>query len=101
MQRPAPSTTHSSGASTRCTGISVSGSMRQVEAAQHARRRRRGGCPDDEVLGQLGRRLGQAAHHRVDDGRHELVDRLPHLLGREDDGLGQAAHEVAAAHLGL
>ena len=68
MQWPAPSTTHSRGASTRCTGISVSCGDAQVEAAQHAAAADEVDAPHDEVLGQLGRRLAEAGDDRVDDG---------------------------------
>ena len=98
---PAPSTTHSRGASTRCTGSY--GLLRQalVEAPQHAAAADEVDALLDEVLGQLGRGVAEAADHRVDDGPHLLVDGLPDLLGRQDGRLGQPAHEVAAPHLGL
>src|SRR5581483_3010232 len=72
-----------------------------VEAAEHAAAADEVDALDDEVLGQLGRRRTEALHHRVDDGAHLLVDGLADLLGRQDDGLRQTAHQVAAPHLGL
>ena len=101
MHWPAPSTTHSSGSSTRCTGMVGLLGKALVEAAQHAPAADEVDALHDQVLGQLGRRHAEALDDRVDDGAHLLLDGVAHLLGREHDGLGQAAHEVAAAHLGL
>src|SRR5580704_16879043 len=52
-----------------------------------------------DVRRQLGRRPGEGHLHRVDDGRHRLVDGLADLLGGDDHGLGQPRDEVAAADL--
>ena len=100
-QRPAPSTTHSSGASTRCTGRSVSWRRPAVEATQHAAAADEVDAVEDQVLRELGRGLRQARDHRVADRADLLLDRAAHLLGHEQDRLRQARHEVAAAHLGL
>ena len=54
---PAPSTTHSSGASTRCTGSCGLLGDALVEPAQHAAAADEVDALEDEVLGQLGRRL--------------------------------------------
>ena len=72
-----------------------------VEAPEHAAAAHQVDALDDEVLGQLGRGLAEALHHRVDDGAHLLVDGGAHLVGRQDHRLGQAGHQVAAPHLGL
>src|SRR5918994_614240 len=54
-----------------------------------------------DVGGQLGRRLVERDLDGVDDGRDRLLDRLTDLVGRGDDRLRQAGHEVAAADLGV
>ena len=54
-----------------------------------------------DVGGELGRRLVERRLDRVDDLRHRLLERVPHLLAREDHRLRQAGEHVAAAHLGL
>ena len=100
MQRPAPSTTTSRGASTSWTGTSVSRLRRSVEAPQHATAADQVDAVDDEVLGQLGRGLAQAGHDRVDDRGDGLVDGAPDLLGRQHHRLGQAAHQLPAPDLG-
>src|SRR5712691_11279103 len=54
-----------------------------------------------DVRGELGRRLVERRLDRVDDLDDRLVERAPHLLREEDDGLRQAGQHVTAAHLGL
>src|SRR4051812_17599548 len=71
------------------------------EALQHAAAAHEVHAPHDEVVGELGWGLTEAGDHRVDDRADRLVDRVPHLGRVEDHVLGQAAHQVAPAHLGL
>ena len=70
--------------------MAVSSARRRSRPLQHAAAADQVDALDDEVLGQLGRRLTEALHDRVDDGADLLLDGLPHLLGREDHGLRQA-----------
>ena len=100
MQRPAPSTTHSSGVSTRCTGTPASRPIRVGEAAQHAATADELDALDEKILCQLGWRLREAGEHRVDHRRDDLVDRFADLFGSEHDGLRQPTHQLAAADLG-
>ena len=99
--RPAPSTTVSSGRSTSCAAHRRLLLDPQVEAPQHRAATDEVDALGEEVLRELGRRAGERLLHRAEDRLDRLVDRLAHLFGREHDGLGHAAHEVAAAHLGL
>ena len=99
--RPAPSTTVSSGRSTSCARTAVSFSIRRSNPRNMAPPPDEVDALGQQVLRQLGRRAGQRVLHRAEDLLDRLVDRLAHLLGREHDRLGHAAHEVAAAHLGL
>ncbi len=50
------------------------------------------------VTGQLRRALLQGGAHGGDDRLDRLVQRGPHVLGGQLEGLGHAAHLLAAAH---
>src|SRR5450756_2138735 len=54
-----------------------------------------------DVAGELRRRLVESRLYSVDDRLHGLFDGAADLLRREDDGLGEAGDQVAAADLGL
>src|SRR5579862_8253891 len=60
---------------------------------------------DDAAVHDVGRELGRGLVERrldrVDDLHHRLLECVPDLLAREDDGLRQARQHVASAHLGL
>ena len=55
----------------------------------------------EKVLREFGGSFRQAAHHRCDDAGHHIVDREADLLGIQQNGLRQAAHQVAPAYFSL
>ena len=101
MQRPAPSTTHSSGDVDQVhRDLGLLGDA-VVEALQHAAAADEVDALQDRSWASSGGASPRQAIDRVDDGADRLVDRLAHLLGRQDHRLRQTAHEIATAHLGL
>ena len=71
------------------------------EATQQAAAADEEHAAHEEVLGQLGRGLRQAADHRGGDAADDVVDGEADLLRGEQHGLRQAGHQVTATHLGL
>src|SRR3954468_24995405 len=71
----------------------------------HALQQRSAAGEHDAAIHDVRRQLGGSPVQRLLDGVDDLRERLfqcgTHLLGGEDDGLGQAGHEVAAADLRL
>ena len=101
MHLPAPMTTHSSGASTRWTGSPVSSESRRSRPFSMAAAADEVEALAQQVLRQFGGRRPEAPEHRVHDRSHLLLDRFTDLFRGEDDGLGQAAHQVTPPDLGL
>ena len=99
--RPAPSTTHSSGVATRCTGTSVSSASRLARPRSMAPPADQVDPLVDDVLGQLGRGLAQALDHGGHDQVDLVAEGVAHLLGGDHHRLGQAGRDLAPAHLGL